>query len=106
MIHQKIVYLVASDEAPKLDVRFTDRDLADFSSVIMRIEYEDGSRASKVVTAVGVSDPELGQVDWDSGDLIAGEHRAEFELIQSDDGKKLTLPKRFSVILKIREDLG
>lgn len=106
MIRQKIVYLVNNDSAPKLDVRFEGRDLSDYSSITMKIQYEDGSRISKIVTPIGASDPELGQVSWSEGNIFAGEHIAEFELIQVSDGKRLTLPKRFPVILKVRVDNG
>lgn len=101
---QKIVYLVKDDTAPDLAVRFEDLDLADYSTITMEIKYADNTTASKTVTPDG-SDSELGHVAWTAGDLKLGRHQAEFELIQVSDSKVLTLPRRYPVILEIRDEL-
>ena len=102
---QKIVYLVADDTGPALPVRFEGLDLSEYSPITMEIKYDDGTTLSRTVTPDG-TDAELGHVTWETGDLIVGRHEAEFELTQTADSKVLTLPRRFTVILEIREDLN
>lgn len=104
MVERQIIYyLVARDEAPDLPVRFTGLVLSDYSSIVMRIQKDTGVRLTKTVTPDGVDD-ELGAVSWAQGDLTVGEHRAEFEFVLA--GKNFSLPKKYSVILKVRADLG
>ena len=106
MVERQIIYyLVARDEAPDLPVRFTGLDLSNYSSIVMRIQKDTGVRLTKTVTPDGV-DAELGSVSWAQGDLTVGEHRAEFEFVQVLDSKNFSLPKKYSVILKVRADLG
>ena len=95
---QKIVYLVADDTGPDLPVRFEGLDLSNYSFITMEIKYEDDTTLSRTVTPDG-SDAELGHVAWSFGDLKVGRHEAEFQMIQTSDGKALTLPRRFTVIL-------
>ena len=102
---QKIVYLVADDTGPDLPVRFAGLDLGEYSPITMEIKYADDTTISRAVTPDG-SDPELGHVAWTAGDLVVGRHEAEFQLTQISDGKVLTLPRRFTVILEIRDDLS
>jgi hypothetical protein len=96
---QQIVYLVAKDTAPDLEIRFDGLDLSDYTTLQMLIRYDTGARLAKTITPDGTDD-ELGTVTWSSGDLIIGVHKAEFALDTN------TLPKRFPVLLKIRKDLG
>ena len=101
---QKIVYLVTDDTGPDLPVRFEGLDLSDYSPITMEIKYADDTTLSRTVTPDG-SDAELGHVAWQAGDLVEGRHEAEFQLTQTADSKVLTLPRRFTVILEIRNDL-
>lgn len=96
---QKIFYLVAKDTAPDLQIRFEGLNLTSYSNLEMFIRYASGDRLTKTITPDGV-DLELGTVSWSAGDLIIGDHEAEFNLDSS------TLPKQFPVTLKIRKDLG
>ena len=98
-----IIYLVEGDDAPPLQVRFTGLKLSDYTSITMHILYEDGSKISRTVTPDG-SDDELGTVTWQVGDLVRGEHWAEFEFVSSE--KIFTLPQRRPIMLKVRADLG
>jgi hypothetical protein len=104
-MQRRIIYdLVEGDTAPDLSVRFKGMDLSNYSLIVMHIKTEKGDRFSRTVTPDG-SDPELGTVAWQSGDLVRGRHRAEFEFTQVSDGKKLTIPRRYPVHLNVREDL-
>ena len=103
---QIVINLVEGDDAPDLQVRFDGLDLDDYSSITMRIVRADQRKIARVATPVGVSDSELATVAWEPGDLIAGTHRAEFELIQVSDEKRLTLPRKFPILLNVRKDLG
>jgi hypothetical protein len=106
MVPRKIIYdLVAGDDGPPLPVRFEGLDLADFSSVKIYVERDDGTRFSRDVTP-DLSDEELGFVDWHEGDLTEGQHKAEFKLISVADGYTLTLPRRYSMTLSVRVELG
>jgi hypothetical protein len=99
-----IIDLVEGDTAPDLPVRFRGMDLSLYSLIEMHVVTDNGNRFSRTVTPDG-SDPELGTVAWQSGDLVRGRHRAEFEFTQLSDGKKLTIPRRYPVHLNVREDL-
>ncbi len=102
---QIIVDLVATDQAPDLAVRFDGLDLANYSTIDMKIQYEDGSKKSKTVTPDG-TDEELGTVAWASGDLVEGRHQAEFKLVQTADSKPVRLPQKYPVILNVRKNIG
>jgi hypothetical protein len=100
-----IVDLVEGDTAPDQEFRFLGLDLSDYSLIEMHVETQTGDRYTRTVTPDG-SDPELGSVSWQTGDLVRGRHHAEFEFTQVSDGKKLTIPRRYSVTLHVRRDLG
>jgi|GEM_PF-2702299 len=95
-----IVDLVQNDIAPPLPIRFEGLDLADYTTREMHIKYSDGTTATKTVVPDAGGDPELGHVTFTGSDLKVGEHEAEFEL----DG--MTLPRRYSVTLNVRAELG
>ena len=101
---QQTIYLVAADDAPDLPVRFTGLDLSTYDSIEMHVQREDHTRFTRTVTPVGAADPEAGTVTWLAGDLVVGRHKAEFEFDSS--GKKATLPRRFPLILQVRQDLA
>jgi len=103
-MRQKTIYLVADDTGPDLPVRFDGLDLSNYSAITMEIKYSDSTTKSKTVTP-DPSDAELGYVAWEAGDLKVGKHQAEFQLTQLSDGKILTLPRQYVVILSIRADL-
>ena len=94
-----IVDLVENDVSPALPVRFEGLDLADYTTREMHIEYSDGTTVTKTVVP-DAGDPELGHVTFAGSELKVGEHEAEFEL----DG--MTLPRRFTVTLNVRAELG
>ncbi len=107
MIRREItIYLVEGDTGPDLPIRFTDLDLANYDSITMNVKREDCSRFSKIVTPVGVSDSELGHVTWSATDLVTGRHEAEFVLILTAGTQTITLPRKHTVILDVRRDLG
>jgi hypothetical protein len=100
-----IIDLVEGDTAPDLELRFEGMNLANYSLIEMHVETETGDRFTRTVTP-DVSDPELGSVSWQTGDLVRGRHRCEFEFTQVSDGKLLTIPRRYSAFLNVRRDLG
>jgi len=100
-----IINLVEGDDGPDLAVRFGGLDLSDYSSIAMNVECESGRQFSRTVTPDGV-DPTLGAVAWQTGDLVRGEHQAEFEFVQSADSKSFTVPRAYSITLSVRKDLG
>jgi len=105
MVPRKIIYdLVAGDDMPT-PVRFAGLDLADFTTVKVYVECEDGTRFNRDVDP-DVSDEELGYIDWHEGDLVVGQHKAEFGLVHTAEGYTLTLPRRYVVTLSVREELG
>jgi hypothetical protein len=101
---QLILNLVEGDDAPDLQVRFSNLDLNDYTSITMRIQKEDGTKLAKVLS-VDPDDIELGYVSWAAGDLTAGDHTAEFEFLQTDT-KRFTLPRENPVLMYVRRDLG
>jgi len=105
MQRQITLHLVEGDSAPDLPVRFLGLDLSDYSSIKMYIVLDTGRRITRTVTPDD-EDPELGSVAWQGGDLIRGQHSAEFEFVQVSDAKKFTLPQKYTIILDVRKDLG
>jgi len=101
---QLILNVVEGDDAPDLQVRFDGLDLNDYTSITMRVEKDDGTRFAQVLS-IDPTDPELGYVTWSPGNLTLGNHKAEFEFIQTDS-KRFTLPRKFPVLLNVRRDLG
>jgi len=102
---RKIIYdLVAGDDGPPLEVRFLGLTLSQYSEIKLKVQKADGSRFERDVTP-DATDPELGTVTWQASDLTVGWHRAEFQLTRSADGLKFTVPRRFAVVLSVREDL-
>ncbi len=105
MIPRKINYfLVEQDTAPDLPVRFLGLDLSDYTTIRMMVEKDDGTKFNRDLTPSG-TDPELGFVTWQAGDLTIGTHQAEFEFIRPDT-KRFTLPRRYTVSLIVRRDRG
>ncbi len=100
-----IVDLVEGDDAPDLSIRFLGLDLGDYSLFQLHVETDKGARFSRSITPDGTDD-ELGTVAWSSGDLVRGRHRAECELTQTADGKSVTVPTRYAMILNVRRDFG
>ena len=106
MERQIILRLVEGDTGPDLPVRFTGLDLRNYSSIVMHIEYENlRKRFSRTVTPDS-TDHELGSVAWQQGDLIEGEHKAEFSFVNGLDSKISTLPQKYPIILDVRRDIG
>jgi len=105
---RQIIYnLVAVDDAPKLDVRFTGLDLANYTTVEMHMKNEvTGTAVTKTVTPVGASDSELGQITWGATDLIAGRHVVEFEFTPTGGSPSFRLPRKYTVILDVRPNIG
>jgi len=102
---QIIIDLVEGDAAPDLAVRFVGLALGPFNPIKMLVHKEDGTRFERVMIP-DPTDEELAFVPWETGDLVEGRHSAEFELTQISDSKKLTLPRKFAMILNVRKDLG
>jgi hypothetical protein len=102
---QIIVDLVEGDDAPDLAVRFLGLDLSEYDSITMHVRRATGAKFSRAVTPNG-TDPELGSISWEEGDLIRGRAQAEFEFVQTIDSKHFTVPQRYPVIFDIRRDLG
>jgi hypothetical protein len=102
---QIVLDLVEGDDAPDLIVRFLGLDLRNYSQIEMKVEREDAVRFTRTVVP-DLADFELGRVPWQPGDLVSGRHTAEFELIQEIDDKRLTLPRKYPIILNVRRDLG
>ena len=103
---QIVIDLVEGDNAPDLQVRFDGLDLDDYTSITLRVARQDNRKFSRAATPVGPSDIELATVAWQAGDLIEGQHKAEFELIQKSDSKRFTLPRKYPILLNVRKDLG
>jgi hypothetical protein len=99
---QSIIYLVEGDTAPDMPVRFTGLILSNYQSIEMTIERNDGARIQRAVVP-DENDDELGFVTWQEGDLVEGDHEAEFEFMQS--GKMFTLPAKKPTILRVRRSL-
>jgi hypothetical protein len=97
-----ITYLVRGDTAPDLRVRFLGLDLTDYDSISINVERDDGARFSRPVV-VDANDHECGLVAWEVGDLVTGDHEAEFEFFQG--AKRSTLPNKAPVELRVRRDL-
>lgn len=102
---QIVIPLVEGDDAPDLIVRFVGLNLANYSSIRLKVERDDHVRFSRDLVP-DLEDEELGRVPWQAGDLVAGSHQAEFELIQEIDDKRLTLPRELPMRLAVRRDLG
>jgi len=102
---QVVVDLVASDNAPDLIVRFSGLDLANYSAIDMKIQFEDSTKLSKSVTPDS-TDEELGTVAWSAGDLVEGRHKAEFKFTRVSDSKVFRLPQKYPVILNVRRNIG
>jgi hypothetical protein len=98
-----IIDLVEGDLLPVLSLRFPGLDLSDYTPIALNVERENGTRFSRPVTPDG-SDPELGTVSWQAGDLVEGRHEAEVEFVTS--GSPMTLPRRYTMILNVRSDLN
>ena len=96
-----IIALVEGDNAPDLAVRFTNLVLSVYDSIFMKIKLEDGTRFERAVNP-DVSDAELGTVTWTAGDLVRGEHTAEFEFTAGSN--VFTVPRRYKVALSVRAD--
>jgi len=104
-MQRRIIYdLVEGDTAPDLEVLFLGMDLSLYSPIEMHVETDKSVRFTRTVTPDG-TDPELGTVAWQAGDLVRGRHRAEFEFTRISDSKKFTLPRRYPAYLNVRKDL-
>ena len=101
---QPTLYLVEGDRSPPLYVRFTDLNLSNYSEVWARIEFENGTRLSREMTPDG-EDVELALLAWEAGDLVRGRHSISFEFLGADNFR-MTLPRKWPVILSVRRDLG
>lgn len=102
---QIILDLVEGDATPELAVRFVGLALGPYNPVKMIVRKDDGTTFERVMIP-DVTDEELAFVPWETGDLVEGRHSAEFELTQISNGKKLTLPRKYPLILNVRRDLG
>jgi len=102
---QIVVDLVEGDDAPDLIVRFVGLDMANYSKIELLMERSDKARIRRLMEA-DPEDAEVARVPWMVGDLIEGQHLAEFELTQILDDKKFTLPRKFPMRINVRRDLG
>jgi hypothetical protein len=100
---QIIIDLVEGDAAPDLAVRFVGLALGPFSPIVFKVQKEDGTRFERTMIP-DLTDEELAYVPWQNGDLVEGRHKAEIELTQVSDSKKLTLPRKYPIILNVRRD--
>lgn len=96
-----IIALVEGDNAPDLPVRFTGLTLSVYDSIYMKVTLDDGTRFERAVIP-DAADTELGSVTWLDGDLVRGEHTAEFEFTAGTD--VFTVPRRYKVTLFVRAD--
>jgi len=101
---QIIVDLVENDTLPDLTLRFLGLDLGDYSTIEMHVDRFNGADITRTVVPDG-SDPEVGRVTWQAGDLRQGRNYAEIEFTDSG-GKKMTLPRRFRMILDVRREIA
>lgn len=100
---QIIIDLVEGDTLPALSVRFQGLNLSTYTSITMFAVRGDSYRFSRAVTPDG-TDPELGTVTWQSGDLVRGRMKMEFEFVTG--AGRFTLPQRYPIIADVRGDLA
>ncbi len=102
-VPRRIVWDLVEGDTDALNVRFTDLVLSDYDSIALNVQRDDGSKFSREVTPDDADD-ELGTVTWQAGDLVEGDHRAEFEF--TSGSVIFTLPRRYAVELAVRKELG
>lgn len=101
VVSQVIYDLVQSDTAPDLEVRFPNFNLSTYTTINLKMKRAiTGDVLSRTVTPDG-TDAELGTVAWQAGDLEPGDNEAEFEF--TDAGGTFTMPRKYSVILRVRK---
>lgn len=105
--------LKRGDTRPILEVTLVDpdgnaRDLTGADSVTLHIELSDGTKLER---SMSVHDAEAGVArytwqasDWDSGNLVAGTHTMEYEVI--DGAERSTYPNDGDDTLRIVKDIG
>lgn len=94
-----IIALVEGDNAPNLAVRFTNLVLGTYDAIVIKVRLEDGTRFERVVTP-DATDSELGSVTWSDGDLVRGNHTAEFAFTIGTD--VFTVPRMYKIRLSVR----
>lgn len=102
---RRVIYdLVAGDTCPVLAVRFPDFDLSDYSGIDMLIRRSDTQALiTKAMTLPSSGDMEVATVKFNSNDLVKGRHKTEFKFKDGTDCFRL--PKRFPIILNVREEV-
>lgn len=98
-----IIDLVEGDNAPDLSVRFTGLVLSTYDTIMMKVKLDDGTRFERAVTP-DTTEADLGSVTWTDGDLVRGEHTAEFEFTEGTD--VFTVPRKHRVALSVRPDVS
>lgn len=108
-------YLKKRDTRPVLQVTLKDpddtvHDLSGATGAKLHITLEDGTSISK--TMVIDADPTTGIVrytwlstDWDTGGLVSGTHRMEYEVL-GPSAARLSFPNTEDHELVIVDDLG
>ncbi len=73
------------------------------ASVFYILQREDGARVERAAV-IDVTSPGQFHVEWQAGDLVAGEHELDLKIIDGAGAVK-TLPTEAPIILNVRRAL-
>ncbi|MCP4219771.1 MAG: hypothetical protein GY765_34385 [bacterium] len=98
-MQRQIIYNMVEGDTEDTPVRFTGLSTADYTTIKLKFKKENGLFFARTLV-YDATDLELATIPWETGDIVAGEHTAEFEL---DDFR---LPRQFPVIFRVRAKNG